>query len=108
MEGEEVPRNVSVPPFLNAAQVAEAKKDHEKLIEIGDAKSYLGKRVLEWAKAAPDDPFIPEALFIASHANAQYKYGCDSWTHDKETKDEAEKLLLSRYSASVWAGKVEK
>jgi hypothetical protein len=106
MQGDEVPRNVTVPPFLNAAQVAEAKKDHEKLIEIGDAKSYLGKRVLEWAKATPDDPFIPEALFIASHANAQYKYGCDSWTHDKETRDEVEKLLLSRYAASVWAEKL--
>ena len=104
---EQVLKQVHKPQFLTAAQVAEAKKDHTLLIEIGDAKSYLGKRVLEWARAEPDDPRIPEALFIAVRANAAYKYGCESWTHDKKTMDEAEKLLRARYPNNAWTMKLK-
>jgi hypothetical protein len=106
MEGDQVAKHVPVPPFMASAQVAEAKRDQARLIEIGDAKSYLGKRVLEWAKAAPGDQRIPEALFIASRANAQYKYGCDSWNHDNNTKQQAERLLRTRYPNSAWAEKL--
>ena len=104
---EQVPKQVPKPQFLTAAQVAEAKKEHTRLIEIGDAKSYLGKRVLEWARAEPDDPRIPEALFIAVRANVAYKYGCEGWTHDKKTLEEAEKMLRGRYPNNAWTMKLK-
>lgn len=105
-EGEEIPRNVSRPGFLSADQLASAKRDQSVLKAIGDAKPYLGKRVLEWARSTPNDPRLPEALFIAAKANGQYKYGCSSWEHDVKTKTELEKLLRSRYPASPWAAKL--
>ncbi|HKO60657.1 MAG TPA: hypothetical protein VJV03_05815 [Pyrinomonadaceae bacterium] len=107
LEGEAVPKNIPMPQFLTPAQVAEAKKDFTRLIDIGDAKSYLGKRVLEWAKAARDDPRIPEALFITVRANASYKYGCDSWSHDGATMNEAERLLRTRYPDNAWTAKLK-
>ena len=100
MEGEQVAKKTPVPTFLSPAQMTEARRDYLRLIEIGGAKSYLGKRVLEWAKASPNNPRIPEALFIASSANSQYKYGCDGWEYDRETKAAAETLLRERYPNS--------
>ncbi|HEV7396972.1 MAG TPA: hypothetical protein VGN86_10715 [Pyrinomonadaceae bacterium] len=106
-DGQEVPRVVAKPSFLSAADSEAARREREKLLAIGDPKSYFGKRVLAWAKAAPEDRRIPEALFIAARANDSYKYGCSSWDHDEETKSAAEKLLRERYGSSVWAGKLE-
>lgn len=106
MEGEEVAKEIPVPNFVSSGQVADSRKDYLGLIEIDDAKSYLGKRALEWAKAAPDDARIPEALFIAAKANSQYKYGCSGWEHDKKTKTEAETLLRTRYPNSPWTAKL--
>ena len=68
--------------------------------------SYLGKQAIEWAKASPDDPRVPEALFIAVQANQSFKYGCNSWEFDAELKAEAEKLLRERYPESPWTAKL--
>ena len=97
---------VSKPPFLTRLQLEQARKERTALIAIGDGKSYLGKRVLEWAKAQPDDPRIPEALFIAFTANGSYKYGCDGWEHDEETQNAAAALLRERYPNSSWTAKL--
>lgn len=105
-DSQEVPKNVSRPGFLNADQLAAAKRDHAALRAIGDAKPYLGTRVLEWARTAPNDPRMPEALFIAAKANAQYKYGCDGWSHDLKTKTELQNLLRSRYPSSPWTARL--
>ena len=105
-DSREVPKNVSKPPFLTRLQLEQARKERTALIAIGDGKSYLGKRVLEWAKAQPDDPRIPEALFIAFNANARYKYGCDGWEHDEETQNAAAALLRERYPHSPWTAKL--
>lgn len=105
-DSREVQKNVSKPPFLTRLQLEQARKERAALIAIGDGKSYLGKRVLEWAKAQPDDPRIPEALFIAFNANARYKYGCDGWEHDEETQNAAAALLRERYPNSFWTAKL--
>ena len=76
------------------------------LIDLADGKSYLGKQVLEWAESSPDDPRLPEALFIAVKANAEYKYGCDGWAHDKETQFSAETILRERYPLNSWTAKL--
>ena len=94
------------PPFLSAQQADTASRELKKLKELGDGKSYLGRQVLAWAKASPDDERIPEALYIAVKANGSYKYGCSGWEHDDETRNDAENLLLNRYGASPWATKL--
>ena len=101
-----VPKLVPRPAFLTAAQLEAARRERQAVIDLGDAKSYLGKQVLEWARSSSDDPRLPEALFIAVKANDQYKYGCDGWSHDEETRDSAEKILRERYPSSPWTAKV--
>jgi hypothetical protein len=104
--GEEVPKKVAAPAFLDPQQLAEARQEFEKLAAMTDAKSYLGKKVLEWARSSPDDPRIPEALFIAFAANQSYKYGCSGWSNDEETRNEAASLLRQRYPDSPWTAKL--
>jgi hypothetical protein len=101
-----VPRVVPKPSFLTAAQLEAARREYQALAEIDDAKSYLGRRVVAWAKASPDNPKIPEALFIAARATEAYKNGCASWEHDEATQQAAEKLLKQRYPSSPWTAKL--
>ena len=70
---EEVPRVVPKPSFLSAAQLETATRERRALVALGDAKGYLSKQVLDWARTSPNDKRIPEALFIAAQANDYYK-----------------------------------
>ncbi len=106
-DGTEIPKVVSSPKFLNARDLAIAKKEKADLAAIGDAKSFLGKRVLEWARRFPSDPRIPEALYIAIQANQSYKYGCGSWEEDEETRTKLEAFLKDKYAESSWAAKLK-
>jgi hypothetical protein len=106
VDDKTVPKLVPKPAFLTAAQLEAARRERRAMLDLGDAKSYLGKQVLEWARSSPDDPRLPEALFIAVKANDQYKYGCDGWAHDEETRDNAEKILRERYPVSPWTAKL--
>lgn len=101
-DGVTVPKVVKKPAFLSAQQLAEAKREYALLLAVGDAKSYLGRQAIVWAETNPGDPRMPEALFIAAMANWQYKYGCDGWSFDRQTKERAEKILRERYTDSVW------
>jgi len=103
---QEVRKVLPPPPFIDGQQLTEAKREWQALSEIGDAKTFLGKKVLAWAASSPDDPRIPEALYIAYAANESYKYGCGGWEHDEEIQREAEHLLRQRYSASSWTAKL--
>ena len=105
-QGNEVPKSVAKPGFLTAERLTAAARERAALFAIGDGKSYLGKRVLAWAKASPTDERIPEALFIAAKANGQYKYGCSSWEYDRETSEELGKMLRENYPNSEWTSKL--
>lgn len=102
----EVPKVVPQPGFLTAEDLQTARRERAALQALKDPKSFLGKQVLEWARTSPLDPRLPEALFIAVKANEQYKYGCDSWTNDEETRTAAEALLRRRYARSPWTAKL--
>ena len=102
----DVPKIVAKPQFLTAGQLGTARAERAKLIELGDGKSYLGKKAIEWANASPADARVPEALFIAAKANESYKYGCNGWESDKETKQQAETILRTRYPQSPWTAKL--
>ncbi len=104
--GNEIAKVVPKPSFLTAAELETARRERVALQALADGKSFLGKQVLEWARTAPLDPRIPEALFIAVKANEQYKYGCDSWAYDEKTKHAAEAMLRRRYAQSAWAAKL--
>jgi hypothetical protein len=105
-DGNEVRKVVASPPFLSTELLAAAQHERSALVALGDANTFLGKRVLEWAKSSPDDPRIPEALFIALKANEGYKYGCGGWESDMVLKQAAERILRKRYPASPWTAKL--
>lgn len=103
---KEVPKVVFKPSFLTAEELATAHRERAALQALNDAKSFLGKQVLEWARTSPLDPRLPEALFIAVKANSQYKYGCNGWEYDEKTKNAAEALLRHRYAHNPWTAKL--
>jgi len=108
MDGTESPKVVPAPRFIGPQALSAAKRERAALIAIGDAKSWLGKRVLEWAKRSPADPRMPEALYIAIQANKSYKYGCGSWEQDEDTRNELEELLKEKYPNSSWSVRLAK
>ncbi len=106
-DGDEIPKSVQSPRFLSAPALAAAKRERVALSTIGDAKSFLGTKVLEWAARSPKEPRIPEAIYIAALANQSYKYGCGGWEQDEEKRTALEKLLKDKYPQSPWAAKLE-
>jgi hypothetical protein len=105
-EDRDVPKVVEKPVFLSAQQLATARQERAALVALGDGRSYLGKRAIEWAKESPKDPRVPEALFIAAESNKPYKYGCQPWEGNEEIEKEAAAILFERYSQSSWAAKL--
>jgi len=97
---------VPSPVFLTAEELAAAHKERAALVAIGNGKSYLGKQVIQWAKLFPQDPRLPEALFIALKANESYKYGCGGWEADQEIQQETDLILRQRYPTSHWIGRL--
>lgn len=106
IEGNERMKAVAKPRFLSPEQLETARREHAALIAIGNAKSFLGKHAIEWAKQSRNDIRIPEALYIAFEANTEYKYGCESWEGDEVIRKEAESLLRNRYPDSSWTAKL--
>ena len=106
MRGDEIKKVVAKPVFLSVAQLEAARRERAALVALGDAKSYLGKQTIAWAKSAPEDPRVPEALFIAVQANSPYKNGCSGWDHDQQTRKEAETILRLGYPQSPWTAKL--
>jgi len=104
--GQEVAKAVRRPDFLNSKELAAAATERKNLDEFGDGKTHLGKLVLQWARASPRDPRIPESLFIAFKANESYKYGCGGWDHDEDLQREAAELLMQKYQSSRWTEKL--
>ena len=105
-EAGQVPKRVPSPRFLGADFLAAAQKERAELRSIGNGNKYLGKRVIEWAKQRPQDPRVPEALFIATMANQSQKYGCDGWEYDEDLMRAAQTLLREKYPNSPWAMKL--
>jgi len=88
-------------PFLRADEQKQGATEWSTLSKIGAAPSYLGREVLAWAKAAPDDPRIPEALHLVVRAT---RYGCGDDKTSSYSK-QAFQLLHSKYPKSEWTKK---
>jgi hypothetical protein len=85
------------PSFLTKAQQARAASEVGRI--PGPATGYLGQKVLEWAKASPTDPDIPEALHLVVRATR------DSCSEAHSLSAAAFHLLHKRYPNSPWTKK---
>lgn len=68
----------ATPPvgFLTEKQEAKASEEFDRLMALPCAPAYLGQRVLDYAKANPADPNVPEALALTVRAT---HYACLTW-----------------------------
>jgi hypothetical protein len=87
---------ISKAPFLSAAEHQQAAEEAAKLRAAGAAPDWLGAQTLAFAQAHPQDPRVPEALYLVVHA-----------TRDKtgDFSKRAFDLLHGRYPNSEWAKK---
>ena len=87
------------PSFLTVSERASADDQRSKLSTLAAGPAYMGRVVLDWAKAHPDDQRLPEALHLVVRAT---RYGC---TDDKTgaISKQAFDLLHARYPTSTWA-----
>lgn len=93
--------------FLSSAQVAEAQAQFTQLLAVGNAPAWLGRRVIEYAKAHPDDSNVPEALYRVVRST---RYGC---SYDEQGSDkavsfvsaEAFRILHRNYPHNPWTKK---
>ena len=88
-------------PFLSAADRNQAAAEWKKLQSVATGPNWLGAQTLAFAQAHPQDPRVPEALYLAVRAT---RYGCT----DKETGDFSHRafdLLHRRYPNTEWARK---
>ncbi len=104
LENASIPRKLPQrPAFLTAAQSKLAQSERKRLRESGDAPKFLTAKVLDWAKKAPADRRVPEALYIMIEANGWTKYGCGN---NEDLRNELVALLKKRYATSEWAAKL--
>lgn len=85
------------PAFLSAAEKQRAATEWRELYALGTASRYLPRVVIDWGKKHPNDPRVPEALYLAIRA---MRYGSSN-----ELSHEAFLLLHQNYPKSEWARK---
>lgn len=88
-------------PFLAAADREQAAAEWKKLQSVSTAPDWLAAQTLAFAQRHPQDPRMPEALYLAVRAT---RYGCtDSQTGDFSQR--AFDLLHRRFPGTEWAKK---
>jgi hypothetical protein len=94
--------------FLTEREETAATAQAQKLLALGDSGSvWLGQRVLEYARAHPDDPNVPEALHLTVRAT---HFGCSMEANEAKrlaTAKAAFQLLHRMYPSSEWAKKTK-
>ena len=102
--GEDDSSKPKKPTFLSDLLIKSAQTERERIASLADAPTYLGKKILEWARRSPLDKRIPESLYIVYEANGWTKYGCGNNT---ELRERIGKVLLTRYPKSDWTNKIK-
>ncbi len=95
---------VAVPPapsWLTPAEREAGEREWRKLSAIGAAPLYFAPAVLDWAKAHPDDPRVPEALHYFVRAT---RFGCVDNSIGLYSR-KAFDLLHRKYPKSEWTKK---
>jgi len=88
-------------PFLPPADVQKAAEETAKLRAAGAAPDWLSAQTVAFAQQHPQDPRVPEALYLVVRAS---RYGCT----DEKTGDFSKRafdLLHRSYPNSEWAKK---
>jgi hypothetical protein len=99
--------------FLSPAARTEGSEEVASLLGQRSAEEYLGSQVIEYARANPNDPDIPEALYLTLR---MIRYGCNhgwvAYHAEKAQTDqiasiarEAGAILRHRYAANPWTKK---
>jgi len=88
-------------PFLPAAARAQAAAEWQKLQSLPSAPDWLAAQTLAFARAHPQDPRVPEALYLVVRAT---RYGCTG-NQTSDFSHRAFDLLHRRYPATDWAAK---
>jgi hypothetical protein len=98
--------------FLTTNQRAEGEKQTSAIMQQGSAETYLGEQILAYANGHPDDPDVPESLYLTLR---MARYGCDRSSETEAEKKQARnqetvqktaaRLLRQRYAASPWTKK---
>jgi len=89
--------------FLPATQREAGQKEWQELIRVaGNSVNYLCANAIEWARAHPEDPRVPQALHLAVEAT-HYGPAEKSSAYSKQAFD----ILHRRYPASEWTKKTK-
>jgi hypothetical protein len=89
-------------PFVSAEEQQAAAAEWQALIQAGDSVPWFARVALDWAKAHPDDPRSPKALFRVVRASRR---GCGQGTAEAKA---AFDYLHTHYKKSPWAKKATK
>jgi hypothetical protein len=95
---------VSAPALLSAQDKNTADEEVNALAALPSAPRWLGEFTINWAKAHPDDPRVPEALHNVVRS---WRYGCtetDQTDAPNYSKDAFE-ILHTRYPDNDWTKK---
>ncbi|MCU1260403.1 MAG: hypothetical protein JWO80_3288 [Bryobacterales bacterium] len=88
----------SNPAFLTHAQIERGSKESREIKEIAAVGAqYLARQTVAWAKAAPQDPRVPEELALA--IQAVHYSPCSAGN----AAQAAFVLLKKRYPDTIWA-----
>ncbi|MGC1422293.1 MAG: hypothetical protein WA815_08080 [Terracidiphilus sp.] len=103
--GEAKPMPIPNVGFLPADALSRADSEYQQLQQLPDSVVVIGQRVMDYAKAHPDDSNIPEALALvvrAGHYACQPYSGSDKSEYTPISKAAFE-ILHRRYPKSPWA-----
>jgi len=88
-------------PFLEAADRDQAAAEWKKLQAMASAPDWLAAQALAFARAHPQDPRVPEALYLVVRAT---RFGCTD-AHTGDFSHRAFDLLHQKYPTTEWAKK---
>jgi hypothetical protein len=97
------PEDDAAPRFLAKAARTAGEREYAELGKAESASIWLPRVVIEWAKAHPDDPSVPEALHLAVVATHLASDTAGASPYSKQ----AFQLLHRNYPHSLWTAKTK-
>ncbi len=91
------------PSWVNESQKSAAQSEWSKLAALGTAPNYLAQQAVARGEKSPEDPLVPQALYLSVRAT---RFGCA----DKETSafsKAAFDFLHQHYPKSEWTEKTK-
>jgi hypothetical protein len=91
----------ALPNFLSKGEVSQGEHEYQLLSALPPDSNWLTQQVLAWSDTHPDDPRIPQALYLAVKAT---RFGCTDGATGALSKQAFDRLHQN-YKESVWAKK---